>query len=75
MKGNRLVYLCLMLHSYESYEIGKKLLGHIILGMESLKAICNTIKKKADAFDTMILSKHIVKELIGIVTPIYKKLR
>ena len=63
-----------MLHANEGQMLSINLLGHLILNMETLKAICYTIKKKADAFDTMILSKDIAKDLIARLTPIYMKL-
>lgn len=72
---NKLIYLCFMLHINESTPISKKLLGSLILGLESLKATAYMIKKKSEAFDTTVLTKTIARDIEIILEPIEQSLR
>ena len=73
-KLNKLLYLCLILHANESKNIKLELLGKLILGMETVKAASYIIRKKIEAFDTMIITRTLTKDLVNVIEPIYNKL-
>lgn len=73
MKMNQLLYICLMLHINLNQPISTKLLGNMILVMETVKAVSSFIKKKSEAFDTMVLSRVVSRDMIAILSPAYKK--
>lgn len=64
-----------MLFTNQEKSISKNLLGKLILGIETVKATSYILKKKAEAFDTMILTKTIAKDIMGMLAPIYEKAR
>ena len=57
----KLIYLCFMLHINEEKPISKKILGKLLLAIETVKATTYILKKRVEAFDTMILSKTLAK--------------
>ncbi len=57
----KLIYLCFMLHINEEKPISKKILGKLLLAIETVKATAYILKKRVEAFDTMILSKTLAK--------------
>lgn len=63
-----------MLHMNLNRPISTKLLGNMIIVMETIKAISYFIKKKSEAFDSMILSRVVARDMIVILAPAYKKL-
>jgi hypothetical protein len=50
-----------MLHINEEKPISKKILGKLLLAIETVKATAYILKKRVEAFDTMILSKTLAK--------------
>lgn len=56
-----------MLHINEEKPISKGLLGRLILAIETVKATAYIIRKRADAFDTMILSKTLAKDILVLM--------
>ena len=71
---NKLLYLCFMLYTNEQQPLTKDILGNMILCMETLKATALIIRRKSDAFDTMLLSKVIAKDIYTLIRPAYDKL-
>jgi hypothetical protein len=74
LKLNKFLYLCLVLHFNESRGIKMELLGKLVLGMETVKAASYIIRKKIEAFDTMILTRTLTKDLVLSIEPIYNRL-
>lgn len=53
----------------------KALMGKLILGIETLKATAYVLRKKSEAFDTMVLTKIIAKDMLIILMPVCEKMR
>ena len=64
-----------MLHLNQSRPITKNLLGKLVLAIETIKASAFILRKKAEAFDTMILSKTLAKDIIKIFKSHLEKVR
>ena len=75
MKLYKLIYLCFMLHINEERPISKNLLGRLVLAIETVKASSYILRKKAEAFDTMILSKTLAKDISNILRAHVEKVR
>lgn len=45
------------------------------MGIETIKATAFILKKKAEAFDTMVLTKTIAKDIFIILSPLNEKYR
>lgn len=71
----KLLYLCLMIHINEEKAISKGLLGKLVLAIETVKASAYILRKKAEAFDTMILSKTIAKSISSLLRQNVEKVR
>ena len=56
-----------MLHLNEERPISKNLLGKLVLAIETVKASAYILRKKAEAFDTMILSKTLAKDISNVL--------
>ena len=67
MKLYKLLYLCFMLHINEEKSISKSLLGKLVLAIETVKASAYILRKKAEAFDTMILSKTLARDISHVL--------
>lgn len=63
----KLIYLCFMLHINEEKPISKNLLGKLVLAIETVKATAYILKKRVEAFDTMVLSKTLAKDILVII--------
>ena len=63
----KLIYLCFMLHINEEKPISKNLLGKLVLAIETVKATAYILKKRVEAFDTMVLSKTLAKDILVIL--------
>lgn len=74
LKLNKLLYLCLTLHTMEGRPLKQELLGKLILGMETVKAASYILRKKTEAFDTMVMTRILTKDLVNVIEPIYNKL-
>ena len=75
MKLYKLIYICFMLHLNEERPITKGLLGKLVLAIETVKATAFILRKKSEAFDTMILSKTLAKEISKILKTNIEKVR
>lgn len=64
-----------MIHINEEKPISKGLLGKLVLGIETVKASAYLLRKKAEAFDTMILSKTIAKDISSLLKLNLEKVR
>ena len=64
-----------MLHINEERPISKNLLGRLVLAIETVKASSYILRKKAEAFDTMILSKTLAKDISNILRAHVEKVR
>lgn len=64
-----------MLHINEERPISKNLLGRLVLAIETIKASSYILRKKAEAFDTMILSKTLAKDISNILRAHVEKVR
>lgn len=73
-KLRRVVYICMMLHVDQEIAFSKSILGHLILGLESMKAIQQLCRDKSDAFDTTLLTKLVGREIDKIVRPYYERI-
>lgn len=51
-----------------------ELLGKLVLGMETVKAASYIIRKKIEAFDTMVLTRTLTKDLVLLIEPVYSKI-
>lgn len=58
----------------EGRPIKQELLGKLILGMETVKAASYILRKKTEAFDTMVMTRILTKDLVNVIEPIYNKL-
>lgn len=75
LRLNKLIYLSLTLHTNEEKQIPRKLLGMLLLAIETVKATAYIMRKKAEAFDTMLLSKTLTKDMLAILTTVYERVR
>jgi hypothetical protein len=71
----KLIYLCFMLHINEEKPISKKILGKLLLAIETVKATAYILKKRVEAFDTMVLSKTLAKDILVILNTSAEKVR
>ncbi len=71
----KVIYLCFMLHINEEKPISKKILGKLLLAIETVKATAYILKKRVEAFDTMILSKTLAKDILVILNTSAEKVR
>lgn len=51
------------------------MLGKLVLALETVKATAYILRKKAEAFDTMVLSKTIAKDILAILGTSIDKVR
>jgi hypothetical protein len=42
--------------------------------METVKAASYILRKKIEAFDTMVMTRTLTKDLVNVVEPIYNRL-
>lgn len=75
LRLNKLIYLSLTLHTNEEKPIPRKLLGMLLLAIETVKATSYLMRKKAEAFDTMILSKTLTKDMLATLTTVYERVK
>jgi hypothetical protein len=75
MKLYKLLYLCFMMHINEEKPISKGLLGKLVLAIETVKASAYILRKKAEAFDTMILSKTLARDISHVLKTNIEKVR
>lgn len=75
MRLYKLIYLTFMIHINEEKPISKNLLGKLVLAIETVKASAYILRKKAEAFDTMILSKTIAKDICQTLRQSLEKVR
>ena len=75
LRLNKLLYLCLTLHLNEERPLPRKLLGMVILGIETVKATACLLRKKAEAFDTMVLSKTLAKDMLQTLLGVQERVR
>lgn len=73
-KLRRVVYICMMLHVDQEIAFSKSILGYLILGLESLKAIQQLCRDKSEAFDTTLLSKLVARDIDRLIRPTYLRM-